>query len=88
MTIETNPGALTEATPEQSKPAYAPRAYSPEYLAEQERILADVMAEGEKRIHRTFAKAVALGIIDQNGNRLRKELPPDMQPGADRDFGG
>jgi hypothetical protein len=28
------------------------------------------------------------GIIDPQGRRVRKELPPDMQEDADRDFGG
>jgi hypothetical protein len=29
-----------------------------------------------------------MGIIDKEGSLLMKELPADMQPGADRDFGG
>lgn len=28
------------------------------------------------------------GIVDAEGNRIRKDLPPDMQEGQDRDFGG
>jgi hypothetical protein len=28
------------------------------------------------------------GIIDAAGRRIRKDLPPDMQEGQDRDFGG
>jgi hypothetical protein len=28
------------------------------------------------------------GIIDAEGRRIRKDLPPDMQEGQDRDFGG
>ena len=28
------------------------------------------------------------GIIDQNGRRIRTDLPGDMQEGKDRDFGG
>ena len=28
------------------------------------------------------------GILDSRGNLLSKELPADMQEGADRDFGG
>ena len=28
------------------------------------------------------------GIVDANGRRIRKDLPPDMQEGQDRDFGG
>jgi hypothetical protein len=29
-----------------------------------------------------------MGIVDKDGNLLKKELPPDMQLGADCDFGG
>jgi Zeta toxin len=68
--------------------APAKRIYSPEYLAERERLLACVMDEGEKRIHRSVARGIALGIIDKDGNRLKKELPVDVLPGSDRDFGG
>ena len=28
------------------------------------------------------------GIIDAKGHRVRKDLPPDMREGQDRDFGG
>lgn len=28
------------------------------------------------------------GIIDENGHRIRTDLPADMQQGKDRDFGG
>lgn len=28
------------------------------------------------------------GIIDAEGHRMRKNLPPDMREGQDRDFGG
>lgn len=28
------------------------------------------------------------GIIDAEGRRIRKDLPPDMQEDQDRDFGG
>ena len=28
------------------------------------------------------------GIIDAEGRRINKDLPPDMQEGQDRDFGG
>ena len=28
------------------------------------------------------------GIVDAEGNRIRKDLPPDMREGQDRDFGG
>ena len=28
------------------------------------------------------------GIVDAEGRRIRKDLPPDMREGGDRDFGG
>ena len=28
------------------------------------------------------------GIIDRQGKRICQDLPPDMQEGSDRDFGG
>jgi hypothetical protein len=28
------------------------------------------------------------GIVDAEGRRIRKDLPPDMREGRDRDFGG
>jgi hypothetical protein len=88
MATQTVPKASAESTVETSETAPAKRALTPEYLAEHEAIMARVMAEGEKRIHRSVARAIAMGIIDKEGNLLKKELPPDMLPGADRDFGG
>ncbi len=29
-----------------------------------------------------------LGIIDEQGQRIRQDLPHDMEEGGDRDFGG
>jgi hypothetical protein len=46
-----------------------------------------VLEEGGKRIRRSVERLIALGFYDMDGNRLKKELPADMQPGADRDFG-
>jgi hypothetical protein len=50
--------------------------------------MARVREEGAKRIRRDCDRLLAMGIVDKNGNRLKKELPADMLPGADRDFGG
>jgi hypothetical protein len=88
MTIETTSETSVGTFVGPAKPVYVKKTYSPEYLAERERLLAEVMAEGEKRIHRAFAKAIALGIIDETGKRIKTELPNDMLPGSDRDFGG
>jgi hypothetical protein len=88
MAAETVVGKPPESTIETPKAAQANRIFSPKYLAEQNAIMARVMEEGEKRIHRSVERAIAMGIIDKDGNLLKKELPPDMLPGADRDFGG
>lgn len=50
--------------------------------------LAQVHAVGEKICHEQVQEAIRLGIIDDKGNLLKKEIPEDMQEGADRDFGG
>jgi hypothetical protein len=68
--------------------AYVKKMYSPEYLAEHEAVMARVREEGAIRIRRSVEKAIEMGIIDKDGNRLKKDLPADMQPGADRDFRG
>ena len=70
------------------KAAYVKKTYSAEFLAEQAAIEKRVREEGAKRIRRSVERAIAMGIIDKDGNRLKKELPADMRPGADRDFGG
>ena len=49
-----------------------------------ERLL-DAAAE---RIHAAVRELRELGIIDDKGNRVRRDLPEDMREGADRDFGG
>jgi hypothetical protein len=47
-----------------------------------------VMAEGRVRLQNELVRLQALGIIDENGKLLKTDLPPDMRPGADRDFAG
>jgi hypothetical protein len=88
MATQTVPASSTKSTTETSKAASADKTYTSEYLTNREKLLEEVMIEGEKRIHRSFAKAIALGIIDKNGKRIKKELPADMLPGSDCDFGG
>jgi hypothetical protein len=73
---------------EAPRSVYVKKTYSPEYLAEQEAIEKRVREEGAKRIRRSVERAIAMGIVDKDGNLLKKELPADMLPGADRDFGG
>lgn len=64
------------------------RTFSPEFLAEQAAIDQRVREEGARRIRRSVERLIALGFYDKDGNRINKELPADMQPGANRDFGG
>jgi len=88
MAIESVARKLDESAVEAPKAAYVKKTYSSEFLAEQEAIMARVREEGAKRIHRSCERLIAMGFYDKDGNRLKKELPADMQPGADRDFGG
>lgn len=41
-----------------------------------------------ERIHAAVRQLKERGIIDEKGSRVRTDLPEDMKPGADRDFGG
>jgi hypothetical protein len=84
-TLIPRPDEIAVETP---KSDYVKRTYSPEFLAEHEAVMARVREEGAKRIKRSVERAIAMGIIDKDGNLLKKELPADMLPGADRDFGG
>jgi hypothetical protein len=77
-----------ESTADAPKADYVKKTYSPEYLAEQEAVEKRVREEGALRIRRSVERLILLGIVDKDGNRLKKELPADMLPGADRDFGG
>jgi len=88
MGTETAPLKPAEGAIEAPKPAVTRKTLSPEYLAEQEAITKRVREEGAKRIQRSAERLVAMGFYDKDGNRLKKELPADMQPGSDRDFGG
>jgi hypothetical protein len=88
MATETVIRKLDESAVEAPKAVYVKKTYSPEYLAEHRALMNRVLEEGGKRIRRSVERLIALGFYDKNGNRLKKELPADMQPGADRDFGG
>jgi predicted ABC-type ATPase len=52
-----------------------------EFRSQQER-LAGV------RVKAAFERLKSLGVIDEHGESIGDELPPDMIPGAERDFGG
>lgn len=88
MATESVVPRLDESAVEAPKAVYAKKTYAPEFLAEHEAVMARVREEGAKRIRRSVERAIVMGIIDKDGNLLKKELPADMQPGADRDFGG
>ena len=79
---------VDEGAVKAAEAGYVKKTYSPEYLAEHEAVMARVREEGAKRIRRSVERLIALGIVDKDGNRLKKELPADMMAGADRDFGG
>lgn len=41
-----------------------------------------------KNVKAAFQDLLDRGIVDAEGRCIRKDLPPDMQEGSDRDFGG
>jgi len=51
-------------------------------------LTARVIAAGDKKLQAQIEEAIRLGIIDEQGNLLKRELPEDMREGAERDFGG
>jgi hypothetical protein len=53
-----------------------------------EELEARLLAGAAVRIRADVEEAQRRGIIDAQGNLLSDELPPDMQRGAQRDFGG
>lgn len=60
---------------------------TPEYRSDRaDREVKRNILAGE-RIRASHDKAVAFGIIDENGKRIKKDLPPDMQPGSERSLG-
>ena len=49
-------------------------------LAHMRDVEARVLAGAHERIHAEVVRAQQLGIIDEHGNLLSKEWPPEMQP--------
>ena len=47
-----------------------------------------VIAAGMERVRAEGDELRRRGLLDEHGNLLVKELPPDMKEGARRDFGG
>ncbi|HVW08031.1 MAG TPA: hypothetical protein VHC90_05585 [Bryobacteraceae bacterium] len=55
---------------------------------EMNEFLRQVIAAGMERVRAETAELKARGLMDENGNLLITELPPDMREGSDCDFGG
>jgi hypothetical protein len=51
-------------------------------------LMSHVLAEGNKIYQKQRKEAIRLGIIDEKGNLLKRELPEDMREDAGTDFGG
>jgi hypothetical protein len=51
-------------------------------------LMAQVLADGNKIYQAQREESIRLGIIDENGRLLKKELPEDMREDAGTDFGG
>jgi hypothetical protein len=47
-----------------------------------------VMAAGMEKVRAESAELIRRGLMDEEGHILTTELPPDMRPGSERDFGG
>ena len=50
--------------------------------------IARVLGGAAERIHADVIELRRRGLIDAEGRRISTELPDDMKPGAQRDFGG
>jgi hypothetical protein len=88
MATDTATGKLTEGIAETPSAVQAEGIFTPEYLAEEAELEKRLIEEGANRIRQSCERAMALGVIDKDGNLLKRELPADMLPDADRDFGG
>ncbi len=51
-------------------------------------LMSYVLAEGDKIYQAQREEALRLGIIDEQGRLLKRELPEDMRADAGTDFGG
>lgn len=47
-----------------------------------------VIGAGMERVRSEGRELRRRGLIDDHGNLLSKELPPEMKEGTERDFGG
>jgi hypothetical protein len=51
-------------------------------------LMSQVVAEGDKVCQAQREESLRLGIIDEKGRLLKRELPEDMYENAGTDFGG
>ena len=47
-----------------------------------------IITAGLQKVRAESAELIRRGLMDEEGNMLSTELPPDMRPGSERDFGG
>jgi hypothetical protein len=59
-----------------------------EDAVERKRIVQQILNDAPVRLAAELSRLRNLGVIDEAGNRIATGLPADMQPGAERDFGG
>jgi hypothetical protein len=52
------------------------------------RLREEELDRAEERIHEAVRRLRELGVIDEHGRRVNRELPADMREGSDTDFGG
>jgi hypothetical protein len=88
MAIDTEVATKVLVNGTAPKVSSANPAITPEYRQRRAERETRREALATKRIRASHDKAVALGIVDESGKRLKTSLPADMQPGSDRDFGG
>jgi hypothetical protein len=51
-------------------------------------LTAQVLADGNRLYESQFKESVRLGIVDEKGRLLKREIPEDMCENAGTDFGG
>ena len=56
--------------------------------SELDALMSYVLAEGDKIYQAQREESFRLGIIDEKGRLLKRELPEDMREDAGTDFGG
>ena len=56
--------------------------------AERKALIEQEMDKAGERANAAFQRLKELGIMDEKGDLISRDLPPDMRSGAKRDFGG